>query len=63
MWAFNLGNIICRFVVYSIEVYVISSESNKSLVASNKVQGDTNIGCFQKIELGVRILLCCDGPH
>ena len=48
MWAFNLGNIICRFVVYSIEVYVISSESNKSLEASNKVQGDTNIGYFSK---------------
>ena len=60
MWAFNLGNIICMYIC---GVYVISSESNKSLVASNKVQGDTNIGCFQKIELGVRILLCCDGPH
>ena len=52
MWAFNLGNIICMYIC---GVYVISSESNKSLVASNKVQGDTNIGCFQKIELGVRI--------
>ena len=46
MWAFNLGNIICRFVVYSIEVYVISSESNKSVLLGHKVQGETNIGYF-----------------
>lgn len=30
---------------------------------SVKVQGDTNSGYFRKNKSGVRILLCCDGPH